>query len=187
MWKKIKRNNNYSINKNGEVRNDKTGHIKQPFKNKRNGYLTVDLYKNNKSEKVPIHRLVAETFIPNPENKLTVDHIDGNRQNNSIDNLRWATYSENNSRFETLGVRSESIVVTRYAEERNKRGGGHLAWLDVIEIMEFDSISGTAKYFDCTVSNISLMLEKGTIGKRGRTRGYRFSYKDGGRSKILKV
>lgn len=187
MWKKIKRNNNYSINETGEVRNDKTGHIKQPFTNKQNGYLIVDLYKNNKSEKVPIHRLVAEAFIPNPENKLTVDHIDGNRKNNSIDNLRWATYSENNSRFETTGVRSETITVTRYAEERNKRGGGHLAWLDVIDTMEFESISETAKYFDCTVSNISLMLEKGTIGRRGKTRGYKFSYKNGNRSKILKV
>ena len=187
MWKKIKRNNNYSINETGAVRNDKTGHIKQPFTNKQNGYLIVDLYKNNKSEKVPIHRLVAETFIPNPENKLTVDHIDGNRQNNSIDNLRWATYSENNSRFETVGVRSEPIVVTRYAEKRNKRGGGHLAWLDVIDTIEFNSISEAAKYFDCTVSNISLMLEKEIIGRRGRTRGYKFSYKDGKRSKILKV
>lgn len=187
MWKKIKRNNNYSINENGEVRNDKTGHIKQPFTNKQNGYLIVDLYEKDKTEKVSIHRLLAETFIPNPENKLTVDHIDGNRKNNSIENLRWATYSENNSRFGTVGVRSEQIVVTRFAEERNKRGGGHLAWLGVIDTMEFDSISETAKYFDCTVSNISLMLEKGTIGRRGRTRGYKFSYKDGKRSKILKV
>lgn len=183
MWKKIKRNSNYSINKNGEVRNDKTGHIKKPFINKVNNYLTVDLYKNNKSEKVPIHRLIAETFIPNPENKLTVDHIDGNRQNNSIDNLRWATYSENNSRFETVGVRSEAIIVMRFEEERKKRGGGHLAWLDVIETKEFRSISEVAKFFECSISNISLMLEKGTIGRRGKLRGYKFSYKNGKRSK----
>lgn len=152
MWVKIARNNNYSINKNGMVKNDNTEHIKQPFTNKDNGYLIVDLYMNNKSEKVPIHRLVAEAFIPNPENKATVDHIDGNRKNNSIDNLRWATYSENNSRFETIGVRSETIIVEHFAEERKKRGGGHLSWLCVIETLEFKSISETAKYFNCTIS-----------------------------------
>lgn len=182
MWKKIDRNPNYSINEKGEIRNDQTNHIKTPYINKRNRYLVVDLCQNNKSVKVPIHRLLAEAFIPNPENKATVDHIDGNRQNNAISNLRWATYSENNSRFETVGVRSEAIVVIRYAEERKKRGGGHLAWLDVIEVLEFSSISEASKYFNCTISNISLMLEKGTIGQRGRTRGYQFSYKRGKRS-----
>lgn len=184
MWVKIARNNNYSINENGMVRNDTTNHIKKPFTNKGNGYLIVDLYMNNKSEKVPIHRLVAEAFIPNPKNKATVDHIDGDRQNNSIDNLRWATYSENNSRFKTIGVRSETIVVKHFAEERKKRGGGHLRWLNEIETLEFNSISETAKYFDCAISNISQMLDKGTIGRRGITRGYQFSYKNGQRSKI---
>ena len=183
MWKKIDRNSNYSINELGEVRNDRTQRIKKPFVNKQNNYLMVDLWENNRSEKVPIHRLVAEAFIPNPDNKPTVDHIDGNRQNNSIDNLRWATYSEQNSRFETFGVRSESVIVKRFAEERKKRGGGHLAWLDVIETLEFESISEAAEFFNCTISNISLMLEKGTIGQRGRTRGYQFSYKSGERAK----
>lgn len=184
MWTKIARNTNYSINEDGEVRNDITGRIKKPSTNKKNGYLIIDLYKDNKSKKVPVHRLVAEAFIPNPENKATVDHIDGDRKNNSIDNLRWATYSENNSRFETMGVRSESIIVKHYAEERKKRGGGHLAWLDVTETLEFESISETAKYFNCSASNISQMLLLGTIGKRGRTRGYQFLYKKGSRSKI---
>lgn len=184
MWKKIERNDNYSINKQGQVRNDKTSHIKKPTLNKRNGYLVVDLYKDNKREKVPIHRLVAEAFIPNPENKLTVDHIDGNRQNNSIDNLRWATYGEQNSRFETLGVRSEPIIVNHYEEKRKKRGGGHEAWLGIIEVLEFDSISEVAKYFNCTVGNISMMLDKGTIGRRGKMRGYQFLYKHGGRATI---
>ncbi len=184
MWKKIARNNNYSINEKGEVRNDKTNRLKKPFENKSNGYMTVDLYKDNKSEKVTIHRLLAEAFIPNPKGKKTVDHIDGNRKNNSMDNLRWATYSENNSRFQTVGVRSEAIVVEHYEEERKKRGGGHIAWLGIIEQLEFQSISEAAEYFECTVGNISLLLEKGTIGRRGRTRGYRFLYKNGTRAKI---
>lgn len=182
MWKKIERNDAYSINRQGQVRNDRTGHIKSPFLNKNNQYWMVDLYKNNKSEKVPIHRLVAEAFIPNPEGKLTVDHVDGVRQNNAIENLRWATYGEQNSRFDTVGVRSEPIVVLHHDEKRKKRGGGHESWLGIKEVIEFDSISEAAKYFDCTISNISLMLEKGTIGKRGVTRGYQFLYKHGVRA-----
>lgn len=180
-WVKIKRNNNYSINENGEVRNDKTNYIKAPFKNKRSKYWVVDLYKNNKSEKVPIHRLLAEAFIPNPENKPTVDHADGNRENNSLDNLRWATYSEQNSRFETAGVRSEKITVTKFEEFRKKRGGGHLGWGKPIEKLYFKSITQCAEYFDCTISNISLRLEDGNIGRRGITRGYLIEYTQGNR------
>lgn len=182
MWVKIERNPNYSINKNGEVRNDLTGHIKTPTLNKRNGYLVLDLYRDNKRDKLPVHRLVAETFIPNPENKLTVDHIDGDRQNNAVNNLRWATYGEQNSRFDTQGVRSEPVMVKRYEELRKKRGGGHEAWLEVIEVLEFESITKAAGHFGCTVSNVSQMLEKGTIGARGRTRGYQFLYKHGERT-----
>ncbi|MFB5068284.1 MAG: HNH endonuclease [Aerococcus sanguinicola] len=180
-WVKIKRNSNYSINEHGEVRNNKTGHIKSAFKNKRNNYWTVDLYRNNKSDKVPIHRLLAEVFLPNLENKPTVDHIDGNRENNSLNNLRWATYSEQNSRFETVGVRSERLIVTKFEEFRKKRGGGHIKWGEAIEIMYFDSITQCAEYFDCTISNISLRLESGRIGRRGKTRGYLIEYAQGSR------
>jgi hypothetical protein len=58
-------------------------------------YYTVTLTKNSKQTQYPIHRLVAEIFIPNPENKRTVNHIDGNKLNNHASNLEWATYSEN--------------------------------------------------------------------------------------------
>lgn len=183
MWKKIDRNSNYSINEQGQVRNDTTNLIKKPFINKKNGYLIIDLYKNNKSQKVPIHRLLAEAFIDNPKNKPTVDHIDGNRKNNAISNLRWATYSENNSRFNTNGVRSEQVIVTKYAEETKKRGGGHLRWLNIVEVKEFEKISDVAIEFDCNISNISAMLKKGEIGRRGKMRGYLFTYKNSKRSK----
>lgn len=59
-------------------------------------YAAVQLWKNNKDVLKAVHRLVAEAFIPNPENKPTVNHIDGNGINNDVDNLEWATYSEQN-------------------------------------------------------------------------------------------
>lgn len=183
-WKKIKQNENYSINEFGEVRNDKTGKIKEPFINKQNGYKTVDLWKDNKSTKYTIHRLLAETFIPNPHNKPTVDHKDGNRLNNSLDNLRWATYSEQNSRFDVVGVRSQSVKVTHYVEKRKKRGGGHEEWLNPDYVMYFDRISDVAKHFDVTIGNISMMLKDGNIGRRGKMRGYKFEYSDGERITI---
>ena len=98
--------------------------------------------------------------------------------------MRWATYSEQNSRFESFGVRSEKIIVKRFNEKRKKRGGGHIEWLECIETLEFDRISDVANYFNVTISNISLMLEKGTIGKRGVTRGYKFEYANGKRKTI---
>lgn len=186
IWKEIEINNSYSINEFGEVRNNKSGKIKRPYLNKANGYLYVDLYENNKSRKCPIHRLLAIAFIPNPLNKPTVDHKDGNRQNNSLDNLRWASYSEQNSRFKTVGVRSQKIKVTHYKEIRAIRGGGHKDWLNADNIMYFDRITDVAEYFNSCVSNISLLLRDGNIGKRGKTRGYKFEYFNSNRKTIHK-
>jgi len=59
------------------------------------GYLNVTLYLNGIGCRKTIHRLVAEAFIPNPENKRTVNHKDGNCQNNMVHNLEWATHKEN--------------------------------------------------------------------------------------------
>ena len=187
MWKKIARNDNYSINENGEIRNDATGAIRTPTENKANGYLYVDLYKNNRHTKVPVNRIVAETFIPNPENKPTVDHKDGNRKNNAISNLRWATYSEQNSRFKTHGVRSQKVRAIRYHEERNKRGGGHMAWGEIKEVQYFDSIGDCSKFFNCTISSISQRLQSGEIGVRGRTRAWKIEYVNSKRSTYGKV
>jgi hypothetical protein len=59
------------------------------------GYICVTLIKNGKTKFTGLHRLVASAFIPNPENKPQVNHKDGNKHNNSIDNLEWSTISEN--------------------------------------------------------------------------------------------
>ena len=62
-----------------------------------NGYEQVNIRIGNKYVTKLIHRLVAAAFIPNPDNKPCVDHIDGDRTNNHADNLRWVTYLENNN------------------------------------------------------------------------------------------
>ena len=63
------------------------------------GYLQVNLSKNGKQKWCLVHRLVAQTFLPNPENKPTVDHIDRNKLNNFVGNLRWADIElQNNNR-----------------------------------------------------------------------------------------
>ena len=61
----------------------------------RNGYENVSLWKLNKEYRQLVHRLVAKAFIPNPENKSTVNHIDGIKHNNDLRNLEWVTQSEN--------------------------------------------------------------------------------------------
>lgn len=61
------------------------------------GHLSVGLYKNGRGTTCLIHRIVAEAFLPNPNNYPVVDHIDGNAKNNRLDNLRWADYYHNNA------------------------------------------------------------------------------------------
>lgn len=70
----------------------------------KNGYLHICLRRNSKSKNFSIHRLVAEAFIPNPENKLTVNHKDGNKFNNCVENLEWATSSENSRHAIEIGI-----------------------------------------------------------------------------------
>ena len=62
-----------------------------------NGYRRVVLSKHNKSYNFLVHRLVAQAFIPNPDNKPCVNHKDLNRENNGVENLEWVTYKENNN------------------------------------------------------------------------------------------
>ena len=112
-YKKIQGYENYSVSDFGNVRNDKTGRIKTAGANK-NGYIRVDLTKDGITKHIHTHQLVALTFIPNLENKPHVDHIDNNRINNNITNLRWATRSENN---QNASIRSN-----------NKSGSKGVSW-----------------------------------------------------------
>lgn len=83
--------------------------IKSTRKDKQ-GYLLLDLYKDNKQKTVRIHRLVAEHFLDNPDKKETVNHIDGDKENNNVENLEWATFKEQNEHFYKNKLKSKCNI-----------------------------------------------------------------------------
>lgn len=84
----------YLVSELGEVKSLRSKKDLKPNEDKC-GYLYYVLSVNGKRKTVKAHRLVALAFIPNPENKPSIDHIDGDRKNNSVKNLRWVTNKEN--------------------------------------------------------------------------------------------
>jgi len=76
------------------------------------GYLQVGVYDESKSLKklLSVHRLVAQTFIPNPENKREVNHKDGVKWNNSVNNLEWNTYRENQEHAYNTGLKTRKLT-----------------------------------------------------------------------------
>jgi len=91
-WKRIKNYDNYEVSSFGNIRrNNKL----LSLKHKPKGYVQVQLCKNNVVENCSAHRLVANAFIEKIKNKDTVNHLDGNRSNNNVNNLEWCNNSEN--------------------------------------------------------------------------------------------
>lgn len=158
-WKKIKGFENYEISNEGEVRNIESRLVLKPIDNGR-GYLRVGLYTNKKQTYKSIHRLVAESFIPNPENKPEVNHINEIKTDNRIENLEWMTSKENDS----YGTRTERIAASRS--------------ISIYTLYP----DGTDEYFlSATIAAKELGLWRAHIvnvlkGKRKTTGGLRFEY-----------
>jgi len=93
MWLQVRGYPKYEVSSFGRIRNKKSKKILK-LKSHR-GYKRIGLCNNNKQKFFLVHRLVAEAFIPNQQNKTCVDHVDHNKSNNNVVNLRWATHSEN--------------------------------------------------------------------------------------------
>lgn len=86
---------NYSIDKQGRVWSHTSSQYMKSQKDK-DGYRVVSLVgRGGKRKSLKVHRLLAQTFIPNPENKPCVNHIDGDKANNTLSNLEWCTVQEN--------------------------------------------------------------------------------------------
>lgn len=104
-------NGRYSVTTWGRVYDNFTGRSSNPQET-RKGYLRVDLYDaDGGRHHHKVHRLVAEAFIENEYDKPQVDHIDGNKQNNSVTNLRWVTDEEN--KMEQKKLYDFCIAVTK--------------------------------------------------------------------------
>ena len=94
MFKNIPGFEDYSVSKCGKVKSNRRNRLLSII-TRRDGYKELGIRKDKKKYVMLVHRLVAMTYIPNPDNKPCVNHLDSDRGNNSLENLEWCTYKEN--------------------------------------------------------------------------------------------
>ena len=120
-WKKIEQLNNlYEISDTGLIRKTSSQKILRPFLTQF-GYKAIDLFINKKKYRVRIHRLVAQAFIPNPKNKECVNHINGIKHDNRVENLEWTTIKENNQHAVRTGLNDVGIKLILYINDKEVR------------------------------------------------------------------
>lgn len=169
IWKKYK-DTVYEVSTYGRVRNTRTGNILHEQNVYRGVYKSVHLWLNGKDTYLRVHRLVAETFIPNPENKRTVNHIDCDPSNNRVDNLEWSTDKEQYEYGKSLGHQS-AFLKQQHNQQRRKIKATNIKTKE--EIL-FDSTQEAYRYFG--TKNFFKVLK----GLRKQAHGYTFEYLKGG-------
>lgn len=148
-WKDIKGFEGlYKINEYGDIYSNYINGIMKPYLSNK-GYKLINLYKNNKKYKFTIHKLVAINFIPNPNNLPIVLHLDNNKLNTHYLNLKWGTYSENNSQAIKDGLNKIPIVDNRdyYFITNGKENIPCLGSVEVLNISKYPfGLSGIRNY-----------------------------------------
>lgn len=129
------------------------------------------LTQNKTKKRLLLHRIVADTFIHNIGNKPCVNHIDGNKLNNSVENLEWCTYSENLNHAICNGL----VRHQRYDERPNSR---RVYQIDVKTLEVINTFNSVAEASDVTKSNRHHIASV-ALGKRKTHNGYKWRYENG--------
>ena len=137
------------------------------------GYMRLHVTIKRERKAFKIHRLVAEAFIPNPDNKPQVNHIDGDKSNNAVSNLEWVTSKENAQHALRTGLWKSNMAATK---KRNK--------LKIMPIIATNIETGQQIHFE-SIGSAERALDTRHItdvlkGKRRQAKGYIFAYKKGG-------
>ena len=168
IWKDVKDYEGlYQVSNLGRIKR-KSKIIKNGIDTK--GYCYVNLSKNGIVKNVRVHRIVAISFIPNIENKKEINHIDGNKQNNCVSNLEWATHKENikHAIKTNLLPKEKLIELSKLGVEKNKKQVAQIKNNVIIAI--FDS---TSKAYRITkIHHISCVAN----GNRNQAGGYQWKY-----------
>lgn len=178
-WRDIKGYPGYQISNYGRVRsftNNRHGFTDRPHILKTdinsNGYERVFLGSNNRFF---VHVLVAEAFIPNPNDYPIVMHMDDDRLNNHVDNLEWGTQSINIRDAIQRGRFVSNIAIAKEAALQKQRRRIIARALDGVKIREYPSLCDAARDLRLNEGNISNVLH----GRQKKTGEYTFEYADG--------